>query len=213
MSGQRQSTEYPLYAAFLLIVMFFVLLGGHLVKTVRDLFIGGTETTATTIRWTLLYFLHNPEVQEKCFREIQEHIGESRKPSMKDKTNLPYVEATISEVHRCSTIAPLAVPHGVLHNVQFRGYTFPKGVTVLPNLDSVLHDPTVWGDPQNFRPERFLDDQGKYLKRDEFIPFSMGNYAVTFHTNHAVTFLHITGRQISKVKLISSCLNWQLTRI
>ncbi|XP_046374587.2 cytochrome P450 2U1-like [Haliotis rufescens] len=147
---------------------------GHLVKTVRDLFIAGTETTATTIRWTLLYFLHNPEVQEKCFREIQEHIGESRKPSMKDKTNLPYVEATISEVHRCSTIAPLAVPHGVLHNVQFRGYTFPKGVTVLPNLDSVLHDPTVWGDPQNFRPERFLDDQGKYLKRDEFIPFSMG---------------------------------------
>ncbi|XP_067664353.1 cytochrome P450 2U1-like [Haliotis asinina] len=147
---------------------------GHLEKTVRDLFIAGTETTATTIRWTLLYFLHNPDVQEKCFREIRDNIGQSRLPTMKDKTSLPYVEATISEIQRCTDIAPLAIPHSVPYDIQFQGYTFPKGVTVLPNLDSVLQDPAVWGDPQNFRPERFLDDEGKYLKKDEFIPFSMG---------------------------------------
>ncbi|XP_067665571.1 cytochrome P450 2U1-like [Haliotis asinina] len=146
----------------------------HLEKTVRDLFLAGTETTGTTICWTLLYFLHNPDVQEKCFREIRDNIGQSRLPTMKDKTSLPYVEATISEIQRCTDIAPLAVPHSVPYDIQFQGYTFPKGVTVLPNLDSVLQDPVVWGDPQNFRPERFLDDDGKYLKKDEFIPFSIG---------------------------------------
>ncbi|XP_046558222.1 cytochrome P450 2D27-like [Haliotis rubra] len=141
---------------------------------VADLFIAGTETTATTIRWTLVYLLHNPEVQEKCFREIQEHIGQRRRPSMKDKSSLPNVEATILEVLRRADIGPASLPHAVSHDVQFRGYTFPKEATVIVMLDSVLQDPDVWGDPDNFRPDRFLDDNGKVIKKEEFIPFSLG---------------------------------------
>ncbi|XP_046585105.1 cytochrome P450 2U1-like [Haliotis rubra] len=146
----------------------------NLKKIITDLFVAGSETTATTIRWTMIYFLLNPEIQERCFREIQEHIGQSRRPSMKDKINLPYVEATIMEVLRRADIAPTALPHTVPHDVQFRGFTFPKGVQVIPMLDSVLQDPDVWGDPDNFRPDRFLDDNGKIVKKDEFIPFSLG---------------------------------------
>ncbi|XP_048253650.1 cytochrome P450 2U1-like [Haliotis rufescens] len=146
----------------------------NLAMTIADLFLAGTETTATTIRWTLAYFLHNPDVQEKCFREIQENIGQSRRPSMKDKTNLPYVEATIMEVLRRADIGPLSLPHTVPHDVQFRGYTFPKGANVILMLDSVLQDPDVWGDPDIFRPGRFLDDTGKIVKKEEFIPFSLG---------------------------------------
>ncbi|XP_046332858.2 cytochrome P450 2J4-like [Haliotis rufescens] len=147
---------------------------GHLKMSMFDLFIGGTETTGTTIRWTLLYFLHYPEVQEKCFREIQEHIGLSRRPSMKDKTSLNYVTATITEVQRCSDIVPTGIPHSVSKDVLFHGYTFPKGVTVITDLESVLQDPAVWGDPKTFRPDRFLDDARKYQKREECIPFSLG---------------------------------------
>ncbi|XP_046558218.1 cytochrome P450 2J1-like [Haliotis rubra] len=146
----------------------------NLKKVIADLFVAGTETTATTIRWTMIYLLNNPEIQERCFREIQENIGQSRLPSMKDKTSLPYMEATIMEVLRRADIAPTALPHTVPHDVQFRGYTFPKGVQVIAMLDSVLQDPDVWGDPDNFRPDRFLDASGKIVKKDEFIPFSLG---------------------------------------
>ncbi|XP_067651858.1 cytochrome P450 2U1-like [Haliotis asinina] len=146
----------------------------NLKQVITDLFVAGTETTATTIRWTMVYFLHNPDIQERCFREIQENIGHSRRPSMKDKVNLPYVEATIMEVLRRADIAPTGLPHTVPHDVQFRGFTFPKGGQVIPMLDSVLQDPDVWGDPDNFRPDRFLDDSGKIAKKDEFIPFSLG---------------------------------------
>ncbi|XP_067652587.1 cytochrome P450 2U1-like [Haliotis asinina] len=149
----------------------------NLVMVVADLFAAGTDTTATIIRWTLIYLLHNHDVQEKCFQEIKENIGQSRLPSMKDKTNLPYMEATIMEVLRRADIAPTSVPHTVPHDVQFRGYTFPKGVPVLVMLNSVLQDPDVWGDPENFRPDRFLDDTGKVVKKDEFIPFSLGRRA------------------------------------
>ncbi|XP_067674837.1 cytochrome P450 2B4-like [Haliotis asinina] len=146
----------------------------NLAKTVDDLFTGGSETTSTTIRWALVYFLNYPDVQEKCFQEILENVGQSRPPSMKDKTNLPYVEATIMETLRYGNIVPVTIPHTVPHDVQFRGYTFPKGISVVLNLDSVLQDKDVWGDPQNFRPDRFLDGEGKIQKREEFIPFSLG---------------------------------------
>ncbi|XP_067675688.1 cytochrome P450 2U1-like [Haliotis asinina] len=146
----------------------------NLTQTVSDLFAAGSETTSTTIRWALVFFLNYPDVQEKCFQEILENVGQSRRPSMKDKTNLPYVGATVLEVLRFADIAPTAVPHAVAQDVQFRGYTFPKGVTVMLNLDSVLQDKDVWGDPQNFRPNRFLDGEGKIQKREEFIPFSLG---------------------------------------
>ena len=64
--------------------------------------------------------------------------------------------------------------HGVSGDVQFRGHFIPKDAVVFVNLDSVASDQTIWGDVDNFRPERFLDKDGKVVKPDEFIPFSIG---------------------------------------
>ncbi|XP_046336525.1 vitamin D(3) 25-hydroxylase-like [Haliotis rufescens] len=149
----------------------------HLSMFLIDIFTPGTYDNANSIKWSLLHLLHYPEVQEKCFQEIQEHVGFNRRPSMKDKTSLSYVEATLSEVLRHADMVPTGVPHTVPHDVQFQGYTFPKGVTIIPMLNSVLHDPATWGDPQNFRPERFLDHEGKFRKRDELVAFSLGRRA------------------------------------
>ncbi len=143
-------------------------------KVVGDLFVAGSETTSTAIRWTLVYFLNYPDVQEKCFQEIKENIGLNRLPSMKDKTSLPYLEATIMEVLRFGMIAPTTVPHTVSRDVEFKGYMLRKGVIIMPVLASVLYDPDVWGDPDNFRPDRFLDEAGKVKKMEEFVPFSLG---------------------------------------
>ncbi|XP_046573178.1 cytochrome P450 2C23-like [Haliotis rubra] len=149
----------------------------NLEKCLSDLFIAGSETTTTALRWGLAYFLNYPEVQEKCFKEIQEHIGQSRRPSIKDKINLPYVEATVAEILRCADIVPTNLPHSVSRDVEFRGYTFPEGITVLPMLSSVLKEPDVWGDPENFRPDRFLDTAVRFQKMNEHIAFSLGHRA------------------------------------
>ncbi|XP_046568798.1 cytochrome P450 2C23-like [Haliotis rubra] len=146
----------------------------NLEKVIGDLFVAGTETTATTIRWAVLLFLKYPEIQEKCFQEIKTNIGQERLPEMSDKLKLPYVEATIAEVQRVANIIPVSVWHSVPYDIQFRGYTFRKGVTIVPNIDSVLMDPEIFKDPERFQPERFLADNGKFVKPDEFIPFFLG---------------------------------------
>ena len=124
----------------------------NLETVILDIFGTGSETIATTICWALVYFLNYPDVQEKCFQEVKATIGLDRPPSMKDKKNLPYLEATISETLWFANITPAGVPHTVPRDIWFRGYKIPKGVMVLPVLDSVLHDPEIWGDPENFRP-------------------------------------------------------------
>ena len=45
---------------------------------------------------------------------------------------------------------------------------------VLVNLYSAHMDPDDWQQPQQFRPERFLDESGNVINRDSIIPFSLG---------------------------------------
>ncbi|ESP01493.1 hypothetical protein LOTGIDRAFT_180305 [Lottia gigantea] len=139
-----------------------------------DVFGAGTETTSTTLRWILLYFIHHPEIQEKCYKEIVEHVGTGRLPAMKDRDNLVYIQAIFTEALRISAVLPFGAPHSVKEDMKFRDFYFPKNCLMITNIDSVLNDKEIWGDPENFRPERFISEDGKIIKKDEFIPFFIG---------------------------------------
>lgn len=45
---------------------------------------------------------------------------------------------------------------------------------VLPLLSSVLSDPELWKNPDNFDPENFLDEEGQFKRSDAFVVFGMG---------------------------------------
>ncbi|XP_075430104.1 cytochrome P450 2D20-like isoform X5 [Ascaphus truei] len=139
-----------------------------------DLFIGGTETSTTTLRWALLFMLLCPDVQSKVQEEIDRVIGRDRKPTMGDMLKMPYTNAVIHETQRYGDIVPLAFPHMTYRDTEIRGYFIPKGIAVLTNLSSVLKDETVWEKPHQFYPEHFLDADGKFVKREAFMAFSAG---------------------------------------
>lgn len=87
---------------------------------------------------------------------------------------MPYTEALIAETLRYSSIAPIGI-HRALKAQEFRGYMIPKDTLLIQNLYFIHHDPRVWGDPENFRPERFLSPDGKtFKKHDALMPFSTG---------------------------------------
>ena len=85
----------------------------------RDFFVAGSETTATTLRWAALFLVRNPEVQSKMRQEIERIVGSGRFPSMEDKPKMPYCEAVILETQRLGNIAPLSLPHSVKFDGKF----------------------------------------------------------------------------------------------
>ncbi|XP_035002562.1 cytochrome P450 2U1 [Hippoglossus stenolepis] len=146
----------------------------YLFYIVGDLFIAGTDTTTNSVLWILLYMVLYPDIQEKVQAEIDDVVGKHRVPSLTDKGSLPFTEATIMEVQRLIVVVPLGIPHMASKTTEFRGYTIPKGTVILPNLWSVHRDPSVWDEPDNFNPARFLNDDGTLLRKDCFMPFGIG---------------------------------------
>ncbi|XP_034044409.1 cytochrome P450 2U1 [Thalassophryne amazonica] len=146
----------------------------YLFYIIGDLFVAGTDTTSNSVLWILLYMVLYPDIQEKVHAEIDEVVGRHRVPSLTDKGSLPFTEAMIMEVQRMAVVVPLAIPHMATETTVFRGYTIPKGTVIVPNLWSVHRDPTVWENPDTFNPARFLDANGKLLRKEFFIPFGIG---------------------------------------
>nr|XP_055045116.1 cytochrome P450 2B15-like [Misgurnus anguillicaudatus] len=146
----------------------------NLVMTVNDLFFAGTDTTATTIRWALIYLTQNPDVQERCHEEIVQVLGYDRLPSMDDRDKLPYTHATVHEIQRCANITPLGGVHETTQPSKLRGYDIPKGTRIMANLAAILSDKDHWKHPDTFNPENFLDDNRYFCKPESFLPFSLG---------------------------------------
>ncbi|XP_062599680.1 cytochrome P450 2B4-like [Saccostrea cucullata] len=146
----------------------------QLICTLRDFFIAGSETTTTTSKWAITFLVNFPEIQAKMRKEIDDVIGD-RPVSLTDRDNLPYCDAVITETLRLGDIVPLSLPHSTSFDVTWNGFTIPKGATVWPCLDSVLNDSELFPDPEKFKPERFLDSEGKRQGHDKaVIPFSLG---------------------------------------
>lgn len=146
----------------------------NLAYCAMDLFLAGTETTATTLQWALVYLIKHPDVQEKVHAEIDRVIGQSRLPTMADRPNLPYTDAVIHEIQRMGNIVPLNGLRVAARNTTLGGYFIPKGTSILPILTSVLFDKAEWETPETFNPGHFLDAQGKFVKKEALLPFSAG---------------------------------------
>lgn len=145
----------------------------NLLSLVSNLFTAGVETTTTTLNWGLLLMLKYPEIQKKVQQEIEQVIG-SNPPRIEHRVQMPYTDAVIHEIQRFSNILPLDLPHETSADVTLKGYFIPKGTFIIPLLTSVLKDESQWEKPDMFYPEHFLDAQGKFMKRDAFMPFSAG---------------------------------------
>lgn len=61
---------------------------------------------------------------------------------------------------------------------------------MIPLLTSVLNDKLHWETPDQFNPSHFLDSDGNFIRKEAFIPFSIGNehilHSVCHPADHAV---------------------------
>ncbi|NXW66024.1 CP2J6 protein, partial [Eurystomus gularis] len=147
----------------------------NLMQIIFDLFVAGTETTASTLRWALLYMVVYPGVQEKVQKELDAVLGSSHLICYEDRKKLPYTNAVVHEIQRYCGVLLVALPRVSLKDTQVLGFPVPKNTTILANIDSVLTDPEKWETPDQFNPGHFLDKDGNFVSREAFLPFSIGH--------------------------------------
>ncbi|XP_072029632.1 cytochrome P450 2U1-like [Amphiura filiformis] len=149
----------------------------NLVANVANLFIAGTETSANTLAWSLLYMAAYPGIQQHIHKEIDSEVGQNKMVTASDAPNLPYLQATMLEVQRIRPVAPLSAPHTNPVETTINGYTIPAKTVVTANIWAIHHDRQVWDHPEQFRPERFLKEQSGstvVCGQEKIMPFSIG---------------------------------------
>ena len=154
-----------------------VISDSNLEMIVNDLFVGGTETLLTTIRWFLVHMLHWPEFQDKIYEEITNKIGFDRYPQFSDRQNLHFLHACINEELRLSSITPLGIPRKATEDTDLNGISIPKGAQVIINFWNIHMNEKHWDKPKQFNPYRFLDEDGAFIepgRLKSFVPFSAG---------------------------------------
>lgn len=146
-------------------------------KIIIDMFFAGTDTTASSLSWFMLYMIRFPEIQRECQKEIDEVLETQGDLSNLNTTKcFPYTTATLLETQRISSIAPTSLPHIVRENTTLGGFDVEKGSMVFANIRFLHLDERYWKNPETFDPERWLDpsDPAKVIEHTNFVPFSIG---------------------------------------
>ncbi|KAM8987259.1 cytochrome P450 1A5-like [Ara ararauna] len=138
-----------------------------IVNLVNDLFGAGFDTVTTALSWSLMYLVVYPHTQKRIQRELDQVIGQERRPRLSDQSALPYTEAFILEVFRHSSFVPFTIPHSTTRDTVLNGYYIPKDRCVFINQWQVNHDEKLWKNPLTFNPERFLSADGTEVNKTE----------------------------------------------
>ncbi|NXI40981.1 CP4V2 protein, partial [Galbula dea] len=134
----------------------------------------GHDTTAAAMNWALYLLGHNPEVQKKVHRELDEVFGNTERPvTMDDLKKLRYLECVVKESLRLFPSVPL-FGRALKEDCWIRGYQIPKGTNVVVLTYALHRDPEIFPDPEEFRPERFLPENCKGRHPYAYVPFSAG---------------------------------------
>ena len=132
----------------------------RLAKILSDMVGGAFDTGAATLSWAMLYLINNPIILQTCREEVRKNTTNGHIRST-DVHSLPYTAATLYDIYRLSSVAPLGIVHEVLKDTTLMGYNVRKGTMVLPNLWVANHDADKWKYPDILYPEHFLNDEGK----------------------------------------------------
>ncbi|XP_042871724.1 cytochrome P450 2L1-like [Penaeus japonicus] len=146
-----------------------------LMRIIFDLFAAGFDTTANALRWVILYMAKYPEVQRRVQQQIDEVVPRDTLPSYQHKSQLPLVEAMIQEVLRAACMVHNGIQRAAQTDTFLGGYFIPKGSWIFGCAGICHVDSRYWDEPQEFRPERFLDQEGKVkIPKEGLMPFGSG---------------------------------------
>jgi cytochrome P450 len=151
---------------------------------VRDetmtLVLAGHETTAMALTWAWHLLAENPVEAARLRVELDEVLG-GRTPSFEDVGRLPRTKAVVAETMRIYPPAWI-IGRSIVDDVdEVAGWRIPAGSIVLALPWALHRDARYWQEPLTFRPDRWLDTEGRFDEnapgqpRGAWFPFGFGS--------------------------------------
>ncbi|KAG7095593.1 hypothetical protein E1B28_006323 [Marasmius oreades] len=137
--------------------------------TAGALYAAGADTTVSAMRTFLFCMLMYPSVQEKAHAELDRFVEDERRlPTLKDWSQgaLPYLTSILLEVLRWHPPAPMGLFHSAAHDDIYKGYLIPAKTTIIGNIWGMMHDESVYPNPDVFDPDRFTGIDGRKVEED-----------------------------------------------
>lgn len=138
----------------------------------------GSETTANAEIFLLMLLAKNPEKLKKLHAEIDRCYPDAKQETTAESSpEMPYLQACIDETMRLYAAMASGSPRETVEDTEILGYQVPRGTTVFPTTATLHLDPSVWTEPEEFIPERWIESSpnGPKQPRAPFYPFSAGS--------------------------------------
>lgn len=135
------------------------------------IFAAGHETTANALAWTWYLLATHPTARARFHEEV-DRVLQGRTPNAEDLQHLPYTRALFEESLRLYPPAP-AVQRKAATPTTVGGVSLPEGAFVLVGTYNLHRHPDFWSNPEEFRPERWLDAE-RPSNRYAYMPFGAG---------------------------------------
>ncbi|KAH9950731.1 cytochrome P450 [Amylocystis lapponica] len=131
----------------------------------NSIYAASLDTTTTVVLNFILAMVLHPEVLAKAQKEVDSVVGVNRLPNFDDRPSLPYIECVMSEVFRWCVPAPIGLPRRVMEDDVYNGMYIAKGSLLFGNIWKMCRDEELFADPENFYPERYMEDVDEMTAR------------------------------------------------
>ncbi|CAN6213767.1 unnamed protein product [Urochloa humidicola] len=147
----------------------------HIKGILMDTFSGGIDTCAVTMIWIMSELMRNPRVMRKAQAEVRSLVANKPRVDEEDVKNLRYLKMVVKENFRVHPPGTLLIPRETMRSCVIGGYDVLPGTRVFVNVWAMGRDPSIWDDPEEFRPERFEGSHVDFKGSDfELLPFGSG---------------------------------------
>ncbi|WMV16446.1 hypothetical protein MTR67_009831 [Solanum verrucosum] len=144
---------------------------------ILDMFLAGTETSATVLDWAMVEMMRNPKVMEKAQTELKRILKGKNRVTESDLKEVSYLKLVIKETLRLHPPLPLLLPRECREQCVINGYDIPIKTKVLVNAWAINRDAEFWENAESFSPERFINcgNNLEFIGQNfEYLPFGGG---------------------------------------
>ncbi|XP_054649431.1 cytochrome P450 3A27-like isoform X1 [Dunckerocampus dactyliophorus] len=133
----------------------------------------GYETSSSSLCFVAYNLATHPHIQKALQKEIDETFPDKARPNYEDLMQMEYLDMVVNESARLYPIAN-RLERVAKTSVEVNGVTIPKQTVVMVPIYVLHRDPSLWPEPDSFKPERFGKENKDNIDPYAFLPFGAG---------------------------------------